>query len=321
MSQPQNKPPVPPVLVLLLGILAVSTASIFIRYAQLYVPSLVIAAYRMVLASLILAPIAIIRYRIELRGLGPRDLGLALLSGIFLALHFATWISSLEYTSVASSVVLVATTPLWVALLTPFTLKERLARPVIIGMALALVGGTLIGLSDTCTWSANRLACPPLAEFLRGQAFLGDLLALAGAWMAAAYILIGRRLRGKLSLIPYIFVVYSMAAFVLVMLMFGAGHSPTGYPPPVYIWLLLLALIPQLLGHSTFNWALRYLSATYVSIALLGEPVGSTILAYFLLQETPTNLKIFGAILILAGIYIASQPEARKLPQDHPDSD
>ena len=319
MSQAQNKPPVPPLLALLFGILAVSAASIIIRYAQVYAPSLVIAAYRLVLASLILAPLAVLRYRTELRELGLRDLGFALLSGFFLALHFATWISSLEYTSVASSVVLVSTTPLWVALLAPFTLKERLPRPVITGMALALVGGTVIGLSDTCTWSAGRIACPPLADFVRGEAFLGDLLALAGAMMAAAYILIGRSLRVKMSLIPYIFLVYGMAAGVLVALVFAAGHSATGYPPTVYTWLLLLALFPQLLGHSTFNWALRYLSAAYVSIALLGEPVGSTILAYFLLQETPTNLKIFGAILILAGIYIASQQEARRIPQDQPD--
>jgi drug/metabolite transporter (DMT)-like permease len=307
MSQANYKPPVPPVLALLFGILAVSAASIFIRYAQVYVPSLVIAAYRLVLATLILSPVAFWRYRSELRALGARDLRLALLSGFFLALHFATWISSLEYTSVASSVVLVSTAPLWVALLTPFTLKEHLPPPVLLGMALALVGGTVIGLSDTCNWSAGQLACPPLAQFVRGQAFLGDLLALAGAWMAAAYILIGRNLRTKMSLIPYIFVVYGMAALVLVILMLGAGHSPTGYPSPAYAWLLMLAIFPQLLGHSTFNWALRYLSAAYVSIALLGEPVGSTILAYFLLQETPTNLKIFGAILILAGIYIASQ--------------
>jgi drug/metabolite transporter (DMT)-like permease len=320
ISRPSKKPPVPPLLGLLFGILAVSAASIFIRYAQGYAPSLVIAAYRLVLASLILAPLAVLRYRSELRLLGLTQLGLALLSGFFLALHFATWITSLEYSSVASSVVLVSTTPLWVALLTPFTLKERLTRPVITGMVMALVGGTVIGLSDTCTWSAGSLACPPLGEFVRGDAFLGNLLALTGALMAAAYILIGRSLRTRMSLIPYIFVVYGMGALVLVVLMFGAGHSPLGYPPPAYVWLLLLALFPQLLGHSTFNWALRYLSAAYVSIALLGEPVGSTILAYFLLQETPTNLKIFGAILILAGIIFASQSETRKPPREQADT-
>jgi drug/metabolite transporter (DMT)-like permease len=319
MSQPIRKPPIPPVLALLFGILAVSAASIFIRYAQVYAPSLVIAAYRLVLASVILAPFAYLRYRAELRLLGLPDLRLALLSGFFLALHFATWITSLEYTSVASSVVLVASAPLWVAFLSPFALREPVGKMVLAGMVLALAGGIIIGLSDACTCQAGRMACPPLAEFVRGKAFLGNLLALVGALAAAAYILIGRSLRGKMSLIPYIFVVYSMAALVLVALMLGMGHPATGYPAPVYGWLLLLAIFPQLLGHSTFNWALRYLSAAYVSIALLGEPVGSTILAYFLLQETPTSLKIFGAILILAGIYIASGSEASQ-PNEAPDA-
>jgi drug/metabolite transporter (DMT)-like permease len=237
---------------------------------------------------------------------------LALLSGFFLALHFSTWITSLEFTSVASSVVFVSTAPLWVALLSPFTLREPVTRFVLIGMLLALVGGGIIGLSDTCAWSGLSFSCPPLAEFVRGRAFLGDLLALAGALAAAAYLIIGRRLRAKMALIPYIFVVYGMAAVVLVILMIGARASPLGYSPVTYLWFLLLALIPQLLGHSTYNWALRYISAAYVSITLLGEPVGSTLLAYFLLKETPTVMKIFGAILILAGIFIASKNETQK---------
>jgi drug/metabolite transporter (DMT)-like permease len=306
MSRLTPPPPIHPMIALFFGILAVSTASIFIRYAQSYAPSLVIAAYRLGLATLILAPVALLRHREELKGLTLRELSLGLLSGIFLALHFATWITSLEYTTVASSVVLVTTTPLWVALFAPFTIKEPLSRLVLAGMILALAGGTLVGLSDTCTWQGIGLACPPLADFVRGEAFYGDLLALAGAFMAAGYIVIGRSLRGKMSLIPYIFVVYGMAALVLVVVMFTAGQSPVGYPSPAYVWFILLALVPQLLGHSTFNWALRYLSAAYVAISLLGEPIGSTILAYFLLQETPTGLKIFGAILIMVGIYVAS---------------
>ena len=306
MSTSTQKPPVQPILAIIFGILCVSTASIFIRYAQAYAPSLVIAAYRLALATLVLSPLVIWRHRPELRNLKRGELVLALISGFFLALHFVTWISSLEYTTVASSVVLVSTTPLWVALLTPFTLKEPVARLVLAGMGLALVGGVIVGLSDTCIWNVNGITCPPFSEFVRGQAFLGDLLALLGAIMAAGYILIGRRLRSKMTLIPYIFLVYGMAALVVLAIMFGARQAPFGYPSPAYLWFVLLALVPQLLGHSTFNWALRYLSAAYVSIALLGEPVGSTILAFFLLNESPATLKIFGAILILAGIYIAS---------------
>jgi drug/metabolite transporter (DMT)-like permease len=125
--------------------------------------------------------------------------------------------------------------------------------------------------------------------------------------LAACYLLIGRSLRNRMSLVNYVFVVYGMAAVVLLAVVLGARLPLFDYPPQAYLWFLLLALIPQLLGHSSFNWALRYISASYVSTALLGEPIASTILAYFLLGETPTGLKIFGAILILAGIYIASR--------------
>jgi len=234
---------------------------------------------------------------------------------VFLALHFASRITSLEYTSVASSVVLVTTTPLGVALLSPFTLKEPIVPRVWVGMGLALVGGVVVGLSDTCGLESARLICPEWQTFVRGEAFWGDILALFGALMAAAYVLIGRRLRAKLSLVGYVFLVYGAAAVVLALIMGLMGHSPLGYPPAAYLWFVLLALVPQLLGHSSFNWALGYVSAAHVSITLLGEPIGSTILAYFLLRETPAALKIIGAILILTGIYLASQTEAQNVEQ------
>jgi drug/metabolite transporter (DMT)-like permease len=310
MNHPaQPSAPIRPALGLGIGILAVSTASIFIRYAQVYAPSLVIAAYRLGLATLFISPLVYLRYRPELRSLSRRELRLALLSGFFLALHFATWITSLEYTTVASSVVLVSTTPLWVALFSPFVLKEIPSRRVMAGMGLALVGGVIIALSDVCAWRSGGLVCPSFHDLVRGRAFLGDALALIGALMAAAYLMIGRRLRGKTSLISYIFLVYGMAAVVLILFTLFARQPLVGYPPPAYVWFVLLALIPQLVGHSSYNWALRYLPAAAVSVATLGEPVGSTILAYFLLHETPTLMKIFGAILILAGIMIAARSE------------
>jgi len=326
MEKTSERPLVPPLFAIPFGILAVSTASIFIRYIQAYdVPSLVIAALRLTLASLILAPFAMVRHRNELISLNRRDTLLAVLSGIFLAIHFATWISSLEYTSVASSVVFVSTSPLWVALLAPLTIKEPISRLVLIGMGLALVGGMIVGLSDSCSFqfsliqtnklevsqllSERYIHCPPFKDFIQGKAFLGDALAFAGALAGAGYLLIGRRLRRKISLIPYVFLVYGIAAVALIIVMFISGESPIGHPTKAYGWIFLLALIPQLLGHSTFNWALRYLSAAYVSITLLGEPIGSAILAYFFLREIPPGLMIFGAILILLGIFISSSGE------------
>lgn len=301
--------PTKPVLTLALmgGILAVSTASIFIRFSQEYAPSLVIAALRLVFASLIIAPLALSKHRTELVSVNKRAVVLTVASGTFLALHFATWISSLEYTTVASSVVLVTTTPLWVALLSPLVLKEPITRPVIWGMILALLGGLVIGFSDACRWE-NGLICPSAAEFFQGQAAWGNFLALVGAWMAAGYLLIGRSLRARMTLIPYIFVVYGMAAVVLLIIMVASGLSAFHLPPQAYFWILLLAIFPQLLGHSTFNWALKYLPASLVSITLLGEPIGSTILAFIILKEVPSAPELIGAAFILLGIYLASRP-------------
>lgn len=314
MNSPK-RPPIPPFVAILFGILAVSTASIFIRFAQKEAASLVIAAWRLTIATLILIPVAASTHRRELTSLNRSELLMALLSGFFLALHFATWITSLQYTTVASSVVLVSTIPLWVALLSPFTIKEPIRRAVFIGLILALVGGAVVGISDSCTFSAGVLTCPSLANFMHGRAFLGDILALCGAIAGAGYLLIGRRLRSKMSLVSYISLVYGMAAVVLIIIMVSARENPVGYSPMIYLWLVLLAVIPQLMGHTTFNWALGYLSAAYVSITLLGEPIGSTILAYFILHEKPTVIKLAGGAMILVGIYIASRSETAKAPK------
>ncbi len=241
---------------------------------------------------------------------------MALLSGLFLAIHFSSWITSLQFTSVASSVVLVTTTPLWVALAAPLVLHEHAGKSTYMGMALALAGGIIVGLSDGCSWQGGHITCPSIGTFIGGTAFLGDFLALAGAWMAAGYLLVGRKLRTKMELVPYIFVVYGMAAVALILFMFILGEKPTGFAPAVYLWFILLAIIPQLLGHSIFNWALKYVRTSVVSITLLGEPVGSTILAYFIFLEQPGWIKIGGAVLILAGIWLAARMDQTKTSED-----
>jgi drug/metabolite transporter (DMT)-like permease len=292
---------------ILTAILAVSTASIFIRFAQSDgAPSLVIAALRLTFASLILAPVVLTRHLKELIRLTQKELLLGAFSGIFLALHFATWISSLEYTSVASSVVFVSTGPLWVALLSPVLLKEHLARTAIIGLGLSLIGGTIIGLADACTWNAG-LSCPAFQDVLQGRTMLGNLLALAGAWTVTGYLIIGRKLRTHISLVPYIFMVYGFGALALIIIMLIAGNSPFGYAPKTYAWIFLLAAIPQLIGHSTYNWALKYLPAALVAVTTLGEPIGSAILAFFILNETPSIATLLGGAFILTGIYLASK--------------
>jgi drug/metabolite transporter (DMT)-like permease len=293
--------------ILIIAILAISTASIFIRFAQAEgAPSITIAAIRLTIASLILAPIAWTRHQAEIKSLTRSDRRLALFAGIFLAIHFATWITSLEYTSVASSAVFVSTGPLWVAMLSPLLLNERLTRAAVIGVVVALVGGAIIGLSDACGIE-NGLRCPELSQIMHGRSMWGNFLALCGAWAVSGYLLIGRKVRAKMSLIPYIFLVYSISAIVLILFMIGAGQSPAGYSPATYFWIFLLAAIPQLIGHSTFNWLLKYLPATLVAVASLSEPVGSAILAFFILSEAPTPGLIIGGVLILIGIFLTSR--------------
>jgi drug/metabolite transporter (DMT)-like permease len=292
---------------ILIAILAVSTASIFIRFAQGEgAPSLVIAALRLTFATIMLAPIALTKHLEEIKRFTLNEILPGVFSGIFLAVHFATWISSLEYTSVASSVVFVSTGPLWVALLSPLLLKEHLARTAILGLGLSLAGGAIIGLSDACVWN-HGLSCPALQDVMHGRVMWGNFLALLGAFTVTGYLIIGRKLRARVSLIPYIFMVYGIAAIVLIAIMFASGNSPFGYTSTTYGWIFLLAALPQLIGHSTYNWALKYLPAAFVAVLTLGEPVGSAILAFFILNETPTQATLLGGALILTGIYLASR--------------
>ncbi len=285
-------PVIPPYLALFLGIFAVSTGAIFVRLAD--APALTVAAYRTGLATLILAPIAWWKARDELRRLRWPDYRLALLSGFFLAAHFATWISSLDYTSVASSVVLVNTNPIWVGLLTPFISKDRITRLTALGIVISVVGGVIIGAGDFA---------------IGGEALLGDILAILGSISAALYLLIGRNLRPKLSLIAYVIVVYGTAAILLWLVVLGMGLPVTGFTPQTWGALLGIAVVPQILGHSTYNWALRWVTASLVAVSLLGEPIMATIMAYFLFGEGLTWAKIVGGGLILLGIYLAARGE------------
>ena len=304
-----NSPNYKPILISLLGILFVSTASIFIRFAQAEASSIAIAAARLLIASIVLVPIALTRHRDQLRKLTGKDWLKGILSGVFLALHFAVWISSLEYTSVASSVVLVTTTPLWVAMLSPLVLKESIKLSVVIGLIISMIGGVLVGLSNMCEFQDGALICQNLQ--ITGRVMLGNLMALFGAWMAAGYMLIGRQLRKKLNTIAYTAIVYGVAALILLILVFIRKEPVVSYSWGTYAFLLALGIIPQLLGHTILNWALKYLSAAFVSITLLGEPIGTIVLALIFLRESPTLFEGAGAVLILSGILIGSMGKGK----------
>jgi drug/metabolite transporter (DMT)-like permease len=292
---------------LFIAILAVSTAALFIRMAQTGAPSLVVALLRLGFAALILAPLALFTRRGEISKLKKNQVLLLASSGALLALHFWAWIASLELTSVTSSVVLVTTSPLWTALLSPIFLKEKITRSQVIGLGLAMLGGITVGTANTCAFTGNSIKCTPLLDMTSGgSALLGNLLALAGAVLVAGYFLIGRRLRKDISLITYTFLVYGFAAVLLLLAVLASGLPLLSYPIEIYGWGLLLALFPQIIGHSLLNWSLKYLPASYVSIAVLGEPVGSSILAMVFLREPPTGMEIAGGVLILVGILISS---------------
>jgi drug/metabolite transporter (DMT)-like permease len=283
-----------PYFALIIGVTAVSTGAIFARLAD--APSLVIAAYRVGIATLILVPVAWIKVKKEILNLSMNELAAATVSGFFLALHFTTWISSLEYTSVANSVVLVNTNPLWVGLLSPVIAKEKIRKAAVLSITVSVIGGVIIGVEDFHT---------------DVEMLWGDGLALAGSICAAIYLLFGRRLRRKLSLFAYVTICYGSAALMLwtVVLIFQMKIS--GFNQTTWVSLGAMALITQMIGHTSYNWALKWFSASLIAVSLLGEPIGSTLLAYFIFDEGLTWPKVAGGALILSAIYIAASTEKK----------
>ncbi len=302
-----------PLFGLFVGILAVSTAAILIRYAQNQAPSLVIASMRLLIATLVLSPFVILKFKKKIFQIKKEEFKFVTLSGFFLAVHFAAWITSLEFTSIASSVVLVTTTPLWVALFSPWLLKEKNNPSIWIGLILTIIGSSFVALSNQCNFSVDSLiTCQNLQIEFNINTLLGNFLALLGAWMAAGYMMAGRRVRSKIPLLMYIFYVYLISTIILLIITFSSGYSLSGYSSDTYIYLILLGLVPQLLGHSIFNWALGHLPAVFVSIALIGEPIGTIILAFVFLRETPKSLEYLGGFFILLGIFIMSFLKSNK---------
>jgi drug/metabolite transporter (DMT)-like permease len=275
--------------VLFIGVAAVSSAAVLIREAD--APALVIAAYRLGLAALPMGALTLATGR---RRTSRNDLWMwPLLAGAFLALHFGFWIASLQQTSVITSVVLVTTNPLFVGLASPLVLRERVSAATWAGIAIATVGAGLMAAED-------------LGEGLGTLA--GDLYALLGAVFGACYLMIGRRARPQMSWSGYVGVVYFVAAVLLVASVVVTREPFTGYSTKTFLMMGLLALVPQLVGHSAINWSLAYVPAALVAVAILGEAVGATILAAIVLQETPSALEIAGALLVLTAVYVALRP-------------
>ncbi len=284
-----------PYLTLLVGVLSVSFAAIFIRLAD--APPLVIATYRLTIAAIILIPIASTKSMKSLSKLSRHDMLMILLSSIFIALHFGLWITSLSYTSIASSLILVTSHPAFVAVISYFLWGERLNKLTISGIAVALIGVVLINYGGLT---------------LGSRAILGNLLALIAGFSMGAYLIIGGQLRGRIGILSYLTIIYSCAAVILLAATIVSGHSLFGYSPMTYVMLILLALVPQLVGHSCLNLAVRLIPVTFVSVAILGEPVGATLLGCIILSEMPTANEIVGGLFILGGIFMV----LRRKPRD-----
>ena len=291
-----ERPGLPPNLVMLVSVSAVSTASILIRLTA--APPMAIATWRLVLSTLMLLPFFAWRGGFaKLRAMGGRDL-LALAGvGVALAVHFASWITSLSFTSVASSVIFVHVDSIFVALVSHFVLGERVSRRVALGIGVAFVGAAVIALGDLGVGEEN---------------LVGDALSIVGAVALGVYLMAGRRLRQRLDLTTYVTPVYAVSAAVLALGSVAVGAPLVGYDAGVMLMFAAIALVPMIFGHTLYNWVLRWVSAPVVSISLLGEPVGASILAFLILGESPGPLTLIGGAVTLAGILICTyQPAGR----------
>ena len=281
-----------PDLAIIIAVIACSFGSIFIRFSD--AEPLAIAFYRLLFTTLLLLPFVIMRSRDELKNLGGKNIGIMIAIGLVLSFHFSMWVTSLELTTVASSVILVTAHPILVGSISHFVLKDRLSRLNFVGIFVAIAGIIVL------TWGGFS------GGELTSDMALGDVLAFLAGLCAGIYLLGGRKMRASISLITYAFLVYLFCTiFLLVQCLVT---STTIYPLPANeYWLFLaMALIPGILGHTLYNWSLKHVTATIVSVSLLGEPIGASILALLILKEMPGVFVLIGGPIVLAGILLAS---------------
>jgi drug/metabolite transporter (DMT)-like permease len=274
-------------LVLFLGVAALSTSAIFVRLAN--APSSITAFYRLFITALILLPFAFFKEenRKELLSLSKKQWGFGILSGLFLSMHYVLWFESLRFTSVASSTVIVTLQPLFAIVGGFFVFKERFSRGAIIGFLIAIVGSFIIG------WGDFQVG---------GQALLGDVLALVAAGMITVYFFIGQHLRKNLSVIPYSFLGYVCSSVFLGIYAISQQVSFTSYPVQTWQAFLGLACIATIFGQMSFNWLLKWLSTSVISMSILGETIGTCILAYLVLDEGISLQQGVGIAVILTGL-------------------
>ena len=297
--QQSTDPIVPPMAGLVVAICAISGGAILVRLSS--EPPAVAAFYRVLFTTLPLLPVAGWRYRDDFRRITAHDLGFATLAGLALAVHFAAWFESLAWTSVAASVTLVQSQPIFVAIGAWFLLRERITSRMALGIVVAVVGIATMSVGDLL--DGVLVGPDPL---------YGNALALLGAVMAAGYVLAGRSLRQRVALVPYVVVVYGVCTLSLLAVVLAQGHPLSGYPTHEWLIFVGLALGPGLFGHTVINWALAHLESSVVSVSLLGEPIGATLLALVVLAELPTRFTVVGGVIVLVGIYYTASDRGRE---------
>ncbi|QHA94404.1 EamA family transporter [Bacillus sp. N1-1] len=279
----------------MIAILFISTSAVIVKLAS--AQASVIAMYRLAIAILIMLPLVLRNYRDSFRQIKKSDWGFGSLAGISLAFHFILWFESLNYTSVASSVVLVTLQPLFAFIGTYLFFKEKLTLLAIAGGVTAVAGSIVI------SWGDFRIS---------GMALWGDLLALTACAMVTGYLLFGQNIRKRLDLIPYTFIVYGIAALSLILYNVILRYPFFSYPTSDWGYFLLLAIFPTLLGHSLLNWAVKWVSVNVISMSILFEPIGASILAYFILGETLHTMQWIGGGIIITGLYLFIRSYKRK---------
>jgi drug/metabolite transporter (DMT)-like permease len=285
-----------PYLALAIGVISVSTSAIMVKFSTS--PAGVIAFYRLFLSVLLLLPLFLTRYVSELRLITKKDWIYSMIAGVFLALHFILWFESLNYTSVASSTVLVTLQPIFAFIGTYFVFKEKISIVTIASGGIAIIGSAII------SWGDFQIS---------GSALYGDFLALFACALVTIYLMFGQTVRKRLSLITYTFIVYSFSSITLFIYVIARNESFIPNQSSDWVYFLLLALVPTLLGHSLFNWSLKWLSTSTISMAILFEPVGAIILAYYLLGEVMIWSQIIGGIIVIGGIslFVADERKAK----------
>ena len=277
---------------LLIGVLGVSPAAILIRLAE--APALTIATFRMGIAAIVLIIFSLLFSRSQFRSTNKKLTKWLVVSGLFLGIHFATFITSLEHTTVANSVFLVTTTPVFVAIGSQWLLRENLTPMTVIALIVTVIGGIILFITHSSGGESHTR---------------GNILAIIGAITAAGYFLAGRKIRPNLPLLPYVVVVYSIAGIFLLFMALVSSSQIIGLPSSSYLWMICLTIVSQIIGHTTLNWALARLTATTVSLSVRVEPVIATLIAIPVFGEIPGWGTVIGAVFIILGVYLAAKAE------------